>query len=366
MAELLPKQMRRVYNNDFYPPLLENLMQSKTPDVQFIFNGENDEVKVPAHKELLAVSSPVFNAMFNGELKEKGDVAIVDASADGFKEFLQFFYKKKVELTMDNIEDVLNLTHKYDVTKCFAIAIEFMKEHLTSDKMLWGLQLAIKFQSNELKTFCKEQIANNIDTVLNSFEYTVQGTNGLTISTTDQSLLDTDLTSLWTEVFSVAKQAISESLTKELDAFIIADSRIHEEAEISAGNTINVLKFSPSDDIPGEIRLREIHFAKLYEKNGESFKEILLKGTVTVSHGDRIDFEDQFEVKPNVKHIRLAKPILFDPEFYYFVTVKPSITGYPCKMIDFASNHVNGITDDKLELMSRLNYTLIDRLCFEE
>lgn len=58
-------------------------MRSKNADVQFIFNFDEKTMKLPAHKDVLVASSPVFNAMFNGELKEKGNVEIVDATPPG-------------------------------------------------------------------------------------------------------------------------------------------------------------------------------------------------------------------------------------------------------------------------------------------
>lgn len=60
----------------------------QTPAVQFVFENGNDVVKISAHKAALAALSSVFNAMFNGELKETGDVKITDASPEPFQEIL--------------------------------------------------------------------------------------------------------------------------------------------------------------------------------------------------------------------------------------------------------------------------------------
>lgn len=71
-------QQRKVYVNPFSLEASQKYFKSTAPDVHFIFEEENETVKVPAHKTLLAMSSPVFDAMFNGELKEKGDVKIAE------------------------------------------------------------------------------------------------------------------------------------------------------------------------------------------------------------------------------------------------------------------------------------------------
>lgn len=115
--------------NAFLYPMCRKYVMSKEPDFHFVFKCNGEIVKIPARKDLLAASSPVFDAMFNGELKEKGDVEIKDASAAGFQEFLQFFYNKQVKLTMENIADVLNLGHKYDITEITNAAVKFIKKN---------------------------------------------------------------------------------------------------------------------------------------------------------------------------------------------------------------------------------------------
>lgn len=61
----------------------------------------NDEVcflckdeKLIAQKYVLAATSPVFEAMFLGPMKESGDIVVKDASPDVFKVFLDLFNGK--------------------------------------------------------------------------------------------------------------------------------------------------------------------------------------------------------------------------------------------------------------------------------
>lgn len=53
-----------------------------------MFSVHDEIEKFSANEANLAVLSPVFKAMFYGQLPEKGDVPIADADANGFKEFL--------------------------------------------------------------------------------------------------------------------------------------------------------------------------------------------------------------------------------------------------------------------------------------
>jgi len=55
--------------------------------------------------------------MFGGEFKErsaKGGV-IEDISKEAFQKFLSFIYSGKVELTADDVMEVLDLSNKYEV-----------------------------------------------------------------------------------------------------------------------------------------------------------------------------------------------------------------------------------------------------------
>lgn len=162
------------YSNELMYQKCYDKLISQTTDIQFIFGSDDDVVKVPAHKSVLSASSPVFDAMFNGELKEGNDVEIVDASPDAFKEFLQLFYGHRVKLTMDHIAEVLKLIDKYDVVDCYPICIDFLTHNLTVDNVLWALYLAIKYRITALKEFCQRMIRDNYSIIFKSFKFDEQ------------------------------------------------------------------------------------------------------------------------------------------------------------------------------------------------
>ena len=60
-------------------------------DVKFAF--PDTKRTIPAHKYVLAISSPVFFAMFYGDVAESRDpINITDCNPDIFLHFLQFTY----------------------------------------------------------------------------------------------------------------------------------------------------------------------------------------------------------------------------------------------------------------------------------
>ena len=87
-------------------------------DVKFLVRdsegGSESKKKIPAHKFLLAISSPVFYAMFNGELAEKKDsVDISDCDHKSLLELFRFVYSDEMNLNADNAMQVLYLAKKY-------------------------------------------------------------------------------------------------------------------------------------------------------------------------------------------------------------------------------------------------------------
>lgn len=147
-------------------------MDEKTADVFFVFNANNDKrVRIAAHKNILAKGSSVFESMFYGGIVEDGDVEIVDASLDGFKEFLQFFYVDKVKLTMENVAEVLNLANKYDVIECLNVCDKMLEENASLQNLCDGLQLSITFERNELKKIFLQKVSQQPKEVLASIGF---------------------------------------------------------------------------------------------------------------------------------------------------------------------------------------------------
>lgn len=138
---------------------IQNLyMNDETADFYFIFEGDDEEHCVPAHKIILASGSPVFHAMFHGTLKEKTEVKIKDASVKGFKEFLQLFYLCEVNISDENYVEFLNLSNKYDMPEGLEICEKFLLENTDTIDLCKHLGLAIKFNLEELEKYCDTEI----------------------------------------------------------------------------------------------------------------------------------------------------------------------------------------------------------------
>ena len=89
-------------------------------DVKFVVpasRGESESRKViPAHKFVLAISSPVFYAMFYGQMAEtKDSIELPHCEYESLLEMFRYLYSDKVNLSGSNVMQVLYLATKYMV-----------------------------------------------------------------------------------------------------------------------------------------------------------------------------------------------------------------------------------------------------------
>lgn len=151
------KQTTADYSSQVYRSIGRKLyLSSELADIHFVFmteDGESD--RIPAHKMLLSAASAVFAKMFNGTWKEKDEVTIVDTPVAAFREFLQFFYLNDVNLTMENVDKVMNLGQMYDVTECLSVCNDFLKNHLNESNVCSTYELATLFDNVALMRSCE-------------------------------------------------------------------------------------------------------------------------------------------------------------------------------------------------------------------
>lgn len=119
---------------DFFPINIKNTALSSDMEHLYLNNIGADihftfidsAKRLPAHKILLAKSSPVFKTAFYGSMPIDGEMLIDDVPADDFEVFLQFFYLNNVQLTMDNVQSVMELAHKFEFVHCMNICVGFL------------------------------------------------------------------------------------------------------------------------------------------------------------------------------------------------------------------------------------------------
>ena len=142
-------------------------------DVKFVVRdseGRSESMKkIPAHKFLLAISSPVFYAMFYGELAEKKDsVDISDCDHESLLELFRFVYSDEVNLNADNVMQVLYLAKKYMLPSLADKCKTFLGENLDASNVFHVLPAAQKYEEKDLEDHCWKVIDNQTEEAVKS------------------------------------------------------------------------------------------------------------------------------------------------------------------------------------------------------
>lgn len=128
-------------------------------DISFVFDIDGELHQVTAHKLILAAASPVFYKIFYKLNKDYRYIKVSNTNIDAFMQFLQFFYLKKVIITMEHIEEVMKLAKKYRMFECIESCLRYAERKLTVENVCWGYRLAIVLNNDKLRRYCERMIS---------------------------------------------------------------------------------------------------------------------------------------------------------------------------------------------------------------
>ena len=148
-------------------------------DVNFIAPASNSESEswksqksIPAHKFVLAISSPVFYAMFYGELAETAStIELPDCDYESLLELFRYLYSDEVNLTGSNVMQVLYLAKKYLVPSLADKCTEYLREHLEASNAFSILPQAQKFEDKDLEERCWSVIESHTEEAVTSDDF---------------------------------------------------------------------------------------------------------------------------------------------------------------------------------------------------
>ena len=145
-------------------------------DVKFVVPVSTDESEskkvIPAHKFVLAISSPVFFAMFYGQKAETKDcIELPDCEYESLLELFRFLYSNEVNLSGSNVMQVLYLANKYMVPSLAEKCTEYLRDNLTASNVFSILPHAQKFEDKCLKDRCWEVIEKQTEEAVTSDEF---------------------------------------------------------------------------------------------------------------------------------------------------------------------------------------------------
>ena len=134
-------------------------------DFKFAFPNKQT---IPAHKYVLAISSPVFFAMFYGGLAEQGEtVDITDCDPDVFLQFLRYLYCDDVNFRdVNNAIQVWHLANKYDLPSLARKCVNFVEAAMEPLNAFDVIPCARRFNHEGLEKVCWEIIDYNAQEII--------------------------------------------------------------------------------------------------------------------------------------------------------------------------------------------------------
>ena len=145
-------------------------------DVRFVVPVSTEQgginMAIPAHKFVLAISSPVFFAMFYGQMAEtKDSIELPDCEYESLLELFRFMYCDEVNLSGNNVMQVLYLANKYMVPSLTKKCAKYLRENLTASNVLCILPQAQKFEDKDLEDRCWKVIDKQTEEAVTSDEF---------------------------------------------------------------------------------------------------------------------------------------------------------------------------------------------------
>ena len=142
-------------------------------DVKFVVRKSDCESEskqvIPAHKFVLSIGSPVFEAMFYGELAETRDsIELPDCEYESLLELFRYFYSDEVNLSGTNVMGVLYLAKKYMVPSLADKCTEYLQDNLDPSNVFSILPSAQKYEEKNLVDRCWNVIDEQTEAAVKS------------------------------------------------------------------------------------------------------------------------------------------------------------------------------------------------------
>jgi hypothetical protein len=132
-------------------------------------------LRIPAHKLILSIRSPVFRAMLQSGMTEStsGELRINDVDAGAVQEFVRFLYTDSCDATR-HAEQLLALSHRYEVPELQRLCVDPLLDALTVENAANVFSLAHLYNCAELKRGTLIYIAEHAAALLQSGKFLSQ------------------------------------------------------------------------------------------------------------------------------------------------------------------------------------------------
>lgn len=137
-------------HSSLYDRVEKLLLSYEWSDCRFTVAGKDFK----AHKLILGISSPVFEAMFYGPLSSNEEIAITDIEPDVFQLLLNYIYTDKVEIpSIEQAFELLYASRKYLLEHLSDMCIAYIQANISTDNVIRILNYPDYLQDEQLVAF---------------------------------------------------------------------------------------------------------------------------------------------------------------------------------------------------------------------
>ncbi|CAK9806501.1 BTB/POZ domain-containing protein 6-A [Anthophora quadrimaculata] len=216
-------------------------------DCKFIVGQEPHQQTLKGHKLFLAMSSPVFEAMFFGSMAEKNDlIPIRDVQPEAFKALLEYIYTDRVDLSSFELAcELCYCAKKYMLPSLVEECTKYLWSDVSPKKACRAYEFAKLFEEPVLTEKCLQIICTKTNEVLkeSNWEEVELGTL-LTVLEQENLQINSEV-----ELFTaVERWAKAECTRKSLDP---NDGKALKSVIGNALSKIRFLSLSPQEFAEG-------------------------------------------------------------------------------------------------------------------
>lgn len=151
--------------------LAQICLTEEMADVFFSFQGKNI-ARIPAHKMILALRSPVFKAMFYGSFPQsEGDIRMEDITLETFQRLVKYLYTDHLQLSKNSVIPLLYAAQKYQIAELISKCENYLQDNLAVNNACTLFSHAKFFTMTRLKTNALKFIADNAVDVLKNDDF---------------------------------------------------------------------------------------------------------------------------------------------------------------------------------------------------
>lgn len=148
----------------FHTDLQRFVKCSQFADVTFAVEGE----LIPAHKAILCGRSEHFRAMFTSGMRESQAevIEVHDITLPAFNALLNYLYSGVVEITEDNVVELLMISNQYTLTHLQEQCECYVEKGIYKDNAAYILEMAHRYQTHHLRTIAMNYMLQQRDHVM--------------------------------------------------------------------------------------------------------------------------------------------------------------------------------------------------------